>query len=53
MSKSTAILTGIVFCAATLAAQSTTVELKNAQGESVGTATLSPADSNGVNIQLG
>lgn len=52
MSKPTAILTGIVFCAATLAAQSTTVELKNAQGESVGTATLSPADSNGVNIQL-
>src|ERR1700736_1989806 len=34
-----------------LAAQSTTVTLKNAQGESVGTATLSPADK-GVKIDL-
>jgi superoxide dismutase, Cu-Zn family len=52
MSKPILIFTAIVFCAGRLAAQSAAVELKNAQGESVGTATLSPADSNGVNIQL-
>lgn len=38
--------------AATLAAQTTTVHLKNAHGESVGTAVLSPNDSHGVKIQL-
>jgi superoxide dismutase, Cu-Zn family len=33
-------------------AQSTQVDLKNAQGESVGTATLSPAGGSGVKIDL-
>jgi len=46
------LLTGLVFCAGTLAAQSTTVNMKNAQGESVGTAALSPESNGGVQIQL-
>src|ERR1700712_2603437 len=50
--RSMALLTGIVFCAGTLAAQSTTVNMKNAQGESVGTAMLSPEANGGVQIQL-
>jgi Cu-Zn family superoxide dismutase len=48
------LLNGIVFlamAAAPLAAQSTTVTLKNAQGDNVGTATLSPADK-GIKIDL-
>ena len=38
-----------------LAAQksATTVELKNGQGQSVGTATLSPAKDGGVSVALG
>lgn len=51
MAKSISLLIGITFFAAVLAAQSTTVELKNAQGESVGTATLSSSDG-GVKIDL-
>ncbi len=47
MTESIKLLTCIAFCAGILAAQSTTVELKNAQGESVGTAALSPAGSPG------
>jgi superoxide dismutase, Cu-Zn family len=42
---------GIILCAATLAAQ-TRVDMKNAQGQSVGTATISAAPSGGVEIQL-
>ena len=55
MAKSIAILLSIAFCSHVGAAQGTTVELKNAQGESVGTAVLSPVGSaagHGVNIQL-
>ena len=55
MVKSIAVLFGVVFCASIVAAQSTTVDLKNAQGESVGNAVLSPVSSSGghgVNIQL-
>lgn len=55
MAKSIAILCGVVLCASIAAAQSTTVELKNAQGESVGTAVLSAVSSTsarGVNLQL-
>lgn len=55
MAKSIAILCGFVLCASIAAAQSTTVELKNAQGESVGTAVLSAVSSTsarGVNLQL-
>ena len=52
MAKSIRVLIGISFFAAVLAAQSTTVELKNAQGESVGTATLSSSDARGVKIDL-
>jgi Cu-Zn family superoxide dismutase len=51
MAKSIGLLIGITFFTAILAAQSTTVELKNAQGESVGTATLSSSDG-GVKIDL-
>jgi Cu-Zn family superoxide dismutase len=44
---------GVACCAAMSFAQSTTVELKNGSGESVGTATLTAASgSQGVNIQL-
>ena len=51
--KSITLLAGIVFCAATLAAQSTTVNVKNAQGENIGTAALSTdASGGGVQIQL-
>ena len=55
MTKSTRLLLGLALSAVIAAAQSTTVELKNAQGESVGTATLSPvaaSTGHGVNIQL-
>src|SRR5437868_1416778 len=55
MAKSIAILLSIAFCSRLGAAQATTVELKNAQGESVGTAVLSPVSStagHGVNIRL-
>jgi Cu-Zn family superoxide dismutase len=52
MLKTINILSGMAFFAVTLAAQSTTVELKNAQGESAGTATLSPDGANGVKITL-
>jgi len=52
MLKTINILSGIIFLAVTLAAQSTTVELKNAQGESAGTATLSSDGANGVKITL-
>lgn len=43
---------GLTLFSALLAAQSTTVQLKNAQGESVGTATLAPDSEKGVKIQL-
>jgi Cu-Zn family superoxide dismutase len=43
---------GVVLWASTLAAQNTTVNLKNAQGESAGSATLSPSADGGVRIQL-
>jgi superoxide dismutase, Cu-Zn family len=46
------LLLGIALCAGTLAAQNTIVNLKNAQGESVGSATLSPYANGGVQIQL-
>lgn len=55
MIKSIGILLGLAFCASIASAQSITVDLKNAQGESVGTATLTPVSSargHGVNIQL-
>jgi superoxide dismutase, Cu-Zn family len=52
MLKTISILLGGTFFAATLAAQSTTVDLKNAKGESVGTATLSSDGANGVKITL-
>ena len=55
MVKSIAMLSSIAFCASVVAGQSTTVDLKNAQGESVGTAVLSPVSQSGghgVNIQL-
>ena len=55
MAKSIAILLSIAFCSSLGAVQGATVELKNAQGESVGTAVLSPVSSasgHGVNIQL-
>ncbi len=55
MANSIKLLAGMLFCGGILAAQSTTVELKNAQGESVGTAVLSPAgspDAPGVKIAL-
>jgi superoxide dismutase, Cu-Zn family len=55
MAKSIAILLSIAFCSPLGAAQGATVELKNAQGERVGTAVLSPVSStagHGVNIQL-
>ncbi|MBV9265622.1 MAG: superoxide dismutase family protein [Acidobacteriaceae bacterium] len=45
------ILAGIAFFAGTLCAQ-TQVELKNGQGQSVGSATLSAAPNGGVQIQL-
>jgi superoxide dismutase, Cu-Zn family len=43
---------GSVFLATTSYAQSAVANLKNASGESVGTATLSPASSGGVQIEL-
>ncbi len=55
MTKSIRTLLAIAFCASFAVAQSTSVELKNAEGESVGSAVLSPLASNaaqGVNIQL-
>ena len=55
MAKSIAILLSIAFCSRLGAAQATTVELKNAQGESVGTAVLSPVSStagHGINVRL-
>ncbi len=55
MAKSIALLFGIALYASLAAAQSTTVELKNAQGESVGNAILSPvaaSTGHGVNIEL-
>ena len=50
--KLTYFLLGMALCAGTLAAQNTTVNLKNAKGESVGTASLSTATGGGVQIQL-
>jgi len=55
MAQSIAMLFTVAFCATIAAAQSTTVDLKNAQGESVGTAVLSPVASStghGVNLEL-
>src|SRR6266513_6369979 len=51
--KSFAVLLALLLCGAWLhaASKSTTVELKNAQGESVGTATLK-GDKSGVKINL-
>jgi len=51
MTISVKLALGVTFCAVMALAQAT-VELKNAQGESVGTATLSPSDSGGVKIDL-
>ena len=42
----------MVFSCASAWGQTVSVQLKNAQGESVGTATLMPADGSGVRIQL-
>lgn len=42
----------LFFVASCSFAQSTQVDLKNAQGESVGSASLSPADGSGVKIDL-
>lgn len=51
--RSTALLLGIACCATLVCAQETKVELKNASGESVGTATLTPVSGGqGVNIML-
>lgn len=51
--KSIGVMLGVACWAVTSFAQSTTVELKNGSGESVGTATLTPASgSQGVNIQV-
>jgi Cu-Zn family superoxide dismutase len=54
MSKTTTILAAAIFCTLPLAvrAASTKVELKNAKGESVGTAVLSGRATNGVTIKL-
>lgn len=52
MPKTIIIVCGLSFFAVVLPAQSTTVDLKNAQRESVGTATLSANSSNGVKIAL-
>ncbi|MBV9406939.1 MAG: superoxide dismutase family protein [Acidobacteriaceae bacterium] len=55
MTQSIVLSLGIALLAGVAAAQSTTVELKNAQGESAGTAVLSPVASgsgHGVNIEL-
>ena len=55
MSKRTSLLSLILACASLAVAQSTTVELNNAQGQSVGTAAIAPVASStghGVNIQL-
>lgn len=51
--KSIALLVGLTCSAALVFAQETKVELKNASGESVGTATLTPVSGGqGVNISL-
>jgi superoxide dismutase, Cu-Zn family len=51
--KSIAVLLGISVCTVSAFSQETKVELKNASGESVGTATLTPVSGGqGVNIQL-
>ncbi len=55
MSKSTAVLSAFLLGASVAAAQSITVHLMNASGESVGTAILSPVSPrsrHGVNIRL-
>lgn len=55
MAKSRIWVFGLVLCTGFAVGQSTTVELKNAQGESVGTAVLSPvaaSTGHGVNIQV-
>ncbi len=52
MSKSLILASGLLACAAVLCGQSTKVDMKNAEGKSVGTATLSAAPSGGVNIEL-
>jgi superoxide dismutase, Cu-Zn family len=55
MTKSIALLLGTAICVTAAAAQDVTVQLKDAKGESVGAAILSPVSSgaaHGVNIQL-
>lgn len=52
MFKTITIVCGLGFFAVLLAAQSTTVVLKNAQGENVGTARLSANSAGGVKITL-
>jgi Cu-Zn family superoxide dismutase len=52
MSKTIILLCNLSFFAVVLTAQSATVDLKNAQGESVGTATLSAIPPKGVKITL-
>ena len=49
--KITGSLIGLIFCAGSLIGQTTTVQMKNGQGESIGTAKLSSASS-GVRIKL-
>ena len=53
MAKSLTLLFGVALSAVAAAGQTTTVHLNNAQGESVGTATLAAAESgHGVQISL-
>jgi superoxide dismutase, Cu-Zn family len=52
MFKTIILLCNLSFFAVVLAAQPTTVDLKNAQGESVGSATLSAIRAKGVKIAL-
>jgi Cu-Zn family superoxide dismutase len=52
MLNTISIALSFAFFAVALGAQSTTVELKNAKGESAGTATLAPDGANGTKITL-
>lgn len=50
--KQVSVFTGALFAAFVCFAQSTTVSLKTANGESAGTAALTPAPTGGVQIEL-
>jgi len=53
INKSLAVVLGLTSCVALTWAQETTVEMKNASGESAGTAIITPASGGpGVNIRL-